>query len=658
VRLKNIDPSRDRFDAVADRGMGSQPCQTIEAPHQLELRQQSAMSEKSARRKRTSSLPAADPRMGGSPFGARQTYSAPVIKHRIALVTTLLLAPLATLDAASVSSAVRQPNVLLVICDDLNDYVETLGGHPQVRTPYMTRLMESGVSFRQAHCTIPICAPSRASFITGLYPHTSRYYGFENWDENEVLRNSRTLMDHFRKNGYEALGTGKVMHNRDAKEWSDFGNPADYSPFANDGEKNIAHPDTPAPYRDDFGPVDGSFGPLMNLTGRVSSATGKPLRWMYGDWRNIREMKYESENDRDPTPDERNAQWAVEKLKTLAASPDRKPFFMGVGFIRPHTPLIVPPKYFERFPLDTIQLPVIEDSDAADTFLNALTSKEDDRDGARGTKMFKSLVASHGGSRDLALKKFIQAYLASIASVDDLIGDILDVVDHSRLKDNTIIILTSDNGWAMGQKDWLYKNSLWQESTHIPLVVRAPGVSKTGGSCNRPVSLIDLYPTLLDLCGLPTNTIKNAKGRPLDGHSLKPLLLDPVSGKWDGPDAVLTALYKWAKHYDPAEQSYTLRDRNWRYIRYQNGKEELYHVAEDRYEWTNLALNPEYSAQLAACRAELLARIPDWIQRRPRKDLHNDWLQKTTTATDRADELPLIGNRHAVKSQSMELTGK
>ncbi len=141
-------------------------------------------------------------------------------------------------------------------------------------------------------------------------------------------------------------------------------------------------------------------------------------------------------------------------------------------------------------------------------------------------------------------------------------------------------------------------------------MIRAPGVSQAGGSCNLPVSLIDLYPTLIDLCGLPANTLKNAKGRPLDGHSLKPLLIDPVSGKWDGPDAVLTALYKWAKHYDPAEQSYTLRDRNWRYIRYQNGKEELYHVAEDRYEWANLALNPEYAAQLAPCRARLLARIP------------------------------------------------
>ena len=394
----------------------------------------------------------------------------------IHLLLPLLLAPLAALHAAD--ALAKKPNVLLIVCDDLNDYVETFGGHPQVKTPNMTRLIQSGVSFRQAHCNSPICAPSRASFITGLYPHTSQYYGFENWDENEVLKNSRTMMDHFRHNGYHALGTGKVMHNRDAKEWSEYGNPADYSPFANDGEKNFAHPETPAPYRDDFGPVDGSFGPLMNLAGRTSPATGKPLRWMYGDWRNIREMKYKSDDDRDPTPDERNAKWAVDKLKALAANPNSKPFFMGVGFIRPHLPLIVPKKYFDRFPLDAIKLPVIVDGDVEDSFKHTITSPEDARGGDHGRKMFKSLVASHGGSRDLALKKFIQAYLACIASVDDLVGDLLDAVDHSRFKDNTIIILTSDNGWTMGEKDYLYKNSLWQESTRIPKSRPAPAPTK------------------------------------------------------------------------------------------------------------------------------------------------------------------------------------
>jgi len=510
----------------------------------------------------------------------------------------------------SFSLNAERPNVLLIICDDLNDYVEGFGGHPQAKTPNIKRLIESGVSFRQAHCNSPICSPSRASMMSGLYPHTSQFYGFEHWDKNEVLGNSRTMMAHFRANGYHALGTGKVMHNRDRNEWNEYGYASDYGPFAHDGsEKNVSHPDVPSPYRDDFGAVDGSFGPLFKLAGRMSPATGKPFTWRTGNWKSIRELRYESDEDRDPTGDELNTQWAVKKLKAFADDPNAKPFFMGVGFIRPHTPLIVPKKYFDQFPLDRIVLPDIRPGDADDTFKHTVLAKPDDRTSDRGVKMFRSLVASYKGDHELALKKFIQAYLASVASVDDLIGQVMDVVDNSRLKDNTIVVLTSDHGWGMGEKDYLYKNSLWQESTRVPLVIRAPGVTKAGAS-NLPVSLVDIYPTLIDLCGLPSNTVKNDKGRPLDGYSLKPLLADPESKKWDGPDAALTALFKWAKYYDPAYQSYSFRYSDWRYIRYQNGKEELYHTANDPHEWSNLALGPEYTEQLRTCRQQLLARIP------------------------------------------------
>ena len=507
--------------------------------------------------------------------------------------------------------AAQKPNVILIVCDDLNDYEGVFGGHPQAKTPNMDRLAHSGVVFRQAHCTIPICGPSRASFITGLYPHTSQDYGFDNWDSYEVLKNSRTIMDHFRHNGYYAVGTGKVMHNRGEKEWDEFGYAADYGPFAYNGEKTVAHPWVKSPFRDDFGAIDGSFGPLFKLNGERSPENGKPLSWRTGSWKKQREFRYESETDRDLTGDELSAAWALKHLKAFAAKPDGKPFFMGVGFLRPHTPLIVPQKYFDRFPLETIELPVIKEHDADDTFKKTITSDEDDRSGDRGTKIYDSLIASFGGDRDLALRSFIQAYLASVAASDDLIGDILDVVDHSSLKENTIIVLTGDHGWQMGQKDYLYKNSLWQESTRVPLVIRAPGVAKAGRSATVPVSLVDLYPTLIDLCGLPSNTMKNEKGRPLDGHSMKPLLINPGKGEWDGPDAALTALYKWDSYYDPAKQSYALRFKDWRYIRYQNGKEELYYTAEDPHEWTNLALSPEYAEQLKTFRAQLLSRIPE-----------------------------------------------
>jgi arylsulfatase A-like enzyme len=250
---------------------------------------------------------------------------------------------------------------------------------------------------------------------------------------------------------------------------------------------------------------------------------------------------------------------------------------------------------------------VIKPGDVEDTFLRTV-SGTDQGDLDRGAKIYQSLVASYG-SKEEALKRFIQAYLASVAADDEHLGKILDVIDNSPLKDNTIIILTSDHGWQMGQKDYVYKNSLWEESTRVPLIIRVPGVTR-GGATSHPVSLVDLYPTLVDLCGLTGDTRKNAQGRPLDGHSLKPFLLDPKTEKWDGPDAALTTLFRWAKTYNPSEQSYTLRSKDWRYIRYSNGKEELYDHVNDPHEWTNLAGNPEHATRLETFRQQLAQRLP------------------------------------------------
>jgi len=509
--------------------------------------------------------------------------------------------------------ATEKPNVILIVCDDLNDYIEGLGGHPQSKTPDIERLSQSGVCFTQAHCTIPICAPSRFSFLTGLYPHSSRNYGFQRWDQNEVLRNSRTIMALFRANGYHTLGTGKLMHHLKRKEWVEYGNPADYGPFVFDGTHRLAHPDVPAPFRD-IGWVDGSFGPLINLAGR-SFADGKSYTWRTGGWQKTRTLRVDSAEDRDPTADELNGQWAVDKLRELANQRSSKPFFMGVGFIRPHTPLIVPERFFKMFPLASIELPVIRPGDVDDTHARSVRSipggKEPDAERTEdmGLHLFTKLVASYG-SQDEALRRFIQAYLACVAAIDELVGQILDAVDSSPLKDNTIIVLTSDHGWGMGEKDYLYKNSLWQESTQVPLIVRAPGMARAA-RVDHAVSLIDLYPTLMDLCALTGPTQKNNKGRALDGHSLRPFLEDPGTTQWSGPDEALTALYKWAKSYDPAQQSYALRSKDWRYIRYANGKEELYHCTEDPYEWHNLADKPQHASTLKAFRKKLMIRVPN-----------------------------------------------
>lgn len=527
---------------------------------------------------------------------------------------TCLLISVSVFSKQELLHGAGKPNVILIICDDLNDYVEGFDGHPNARTPAIARLARSGVSFTQAHCTIPICGPSRASFFTGIYPHNSGCYGFERWDGYEVLRNSRTMMDHFRANGYHTLGTGKLMHHLVRKEWTEYGNPADYGPFPFDGTDKVAHPDVPAPFRE-IGPVDGSFGPLVNLSGRTTP-DGKPLTWQTGGWGKVRPLRVDSQDIRALTADELNGNWAVEQLNDFASKPSGKSFFMGVGFIRPHTPLIVPQRFFDMFPLDSIELPVIRPGDVDDTHarsIRGLPNGEEPtspRTQDMGLRLFSNLVASYP-SPDEALRRFIQAYLASVASVDEQIGRILDAVEQSPLKDNTIIVLTSDHGWGMGEKDYLYKNSLWQESTQVPLIVRAPGVARAGTASGQPVSLIDLYPTLIDLCSLTGDTQKNDKGRPLDGHSLKPLLQAPDSGEWSGPGEALTALYKWRMKYDPSQESYSLRSRNWRYIRYENGKEELYHTADDSFEWHNLADRPEHAEQLASFRQRLRARLPE-----------------------------------------------
>ncbi|MEC7376253.1 MAG: sulfatase-like hydrolase/transferase, partial [Pseudomonadota bacterium] len=389
----------------------------------------------------------------------RETSLRHLIRTFSALATAAFLL-LPWLPGPALCAEDKRPNVILIICDDLNDYVEGCGGHPQARTPNISRLSKSGVSFTQAHCNIPICGPSRASFFTGIYPHHSLCYGFDRWDKYPVLKNSRTIMDHFRANGYHTLGTGKLMHHLVRKEWEDYGNPSDYGPFAFDGTEKLAHPDAPAPFRE-IGPVDGSFGPLISLAGRTT-AEGKQLQWQTGGWKRARPLRVKTQDKRDRTADELNGDWAVQQLQGLASKTNGKPFFMGIGLIRPHTPLVVPQRFFDMFPLESITLPVIKPGDVDDTHARSVRgipkNKEPNsiRTSDMGLRLFSKLVASYRSQED-ALRRFIQAYLASVASADEQIGRILDVVEKSALKNNTIIILTSDHGWGMGEKDYLYK---------------------------------------------------------------------------------------------------------------------------------------------------------------------------------------------------------
>lgn len=498
--------------------------------------------------------------------------------------------------------ALVKPNVILIVCDDLNTDIEGFGGHPQSQTPNISRLMDSGVSFQQMHCTIPICAPSRSSFFTGIYPHTSNNFGMDNWNQNSVLANSKTIFAHFKENGYRTIGTGKLMHHHAHADWDEFREEADYGPYAHNGTQQVPHPLTPAPLRNDFGKIDGSFGPFVSLQGK-DFGDGKRYTWQRGNWENIYDMSFPQEGARDLTADEANAQWAVEKLKGYSDESNAKPFFMGIGFMRPHTPLIVPQRFYDQYPLESLELPKILQGDAEDTYLTKSRGGND-----RGLKLFNSLVASYDGDVELALKHFTQAYLACVASIDELVGIILDAVDQSPLKDNTIIVFTSDHGWGTGPKDYVYKNSLWEESTRVPFIIRAPGVAKKGADVEHPTSLVDLYPTLIELCGLSGDTRRNEQGAVIDGNSLVPLMINPVIDDWGGPEGALTAIHKW-KDMDPMMQNYSLRTKDWRYIRYYTGDEELYDHRSDLLEWDNLASNPEYTARLASFRKQLDQRI-------------------------------------------------
>ena len=498
----------------------------------------------------------------------------------------------------SVVDKKRKPNVVLIVCDDLNDYVTGMAGHPQARTPHIARLARAGVAFKRAYSNNPICAPSRSSFLPGIYPHTSRNLFWDKWFENPVLKNSKTLMDHFRDNGYHVTGSGKLMHHHLPTEWTEYKHKADYGPFVYDGKKKVAHPSVPQPFNS-IGSVDGSFAPLSDVPYGPDGDDNKG--WIYGTWGQIKKFKYIDEDHRDPTPDERNAAWAENKITELAQRKDGKPFFLGVGFIRPHTPLHVPKRFFDMFPKDSLKIPVIKTNDNEDChYKEVLDSNQ------KGLKYFRLLKASYP-DLESALKAFTQAYLASVAAVDECVGRVVEAIDKSPFKDNTIIVVTSDHGWNMGEKEYLFKNALWEESTRVPLIIRAPNVAIPGGIAEHPVSLIDIYPTLVDLCGLEGDTRKNDQGAKLDGYSLRPFLVDPKAETWNGPDAALTMVYAGKNTgNDPARQHWSVRTRRWRYILYNNGKEELYDHDADPYEWTNLCNEVRYGKVKADLKAKLL----------------------------------------------------
>lgn len=414
----------------------------------------------------------------------------------------------------------RRPNVLFIAVDDLNDWVGPLAGHPQTVTPHMDALAKSGVIFRKAYCQAPMCNPSRASLMTGLRPSTTGVYG-----NNDVWRDGTgeavTLPQHFMANGYAVLGGGKIFHGsqNEAASWQAYYN-----------FEGFVHPAK--------APVNG-----------IPNAG-------HFDWSPI-DVKDED------TADTRLALWAGEYLKKR----HDKPFFLACGFYRPHLPWYVPRSYFEKFQEKTVELPVVLENDLADVPKSAIRSLKD-HDHVTSTGQWKKAVAS---------------YLACINYADANVGRVLQALESGPNARDTIVVLWSDHGWQLGEKQQWRKFTLWERSCRVVMAIRAPGVSRAGSQCDRTVELLDLYPTLADLCGLPAK-------RELEGRSLRALLMNPAAA-WDKP--AITS--------DGADKV-SVRTERWRYSKFPDG-EELYDHQADPREWHNLAGRPEHAAtvkQLAA----------------------------------------------------------
>lgn len=526
------------------------------------------------------------------------------MKQRLWLQFVLLLPVLLLSGCSSQQVADQQqsgkPNLVFIICDDFNDYSGAFGGHPQVKTPNIDRLARSAVSFVNAQSNTPICSPSRNSLFTGIYTHRSKDFGWTPHDEQPVLKHAKTLMEYYRENGYFVAGSGKLLHVNRKSLWDEWGvDINNYGPFAFDGKDLVGHPSVPEPFRS-IGHVDGSFAPLSDVPAFPAGPTGEEKPgWRYSK-EDPRYLNYVDEQDRDLTPDEMHAQWAAQKIQELESQDEQKPFFLGIGFVRPHTPLYAPKRFFDMFPIEEIELSPLKEGDVDDVcYLNNLP------DTRKGPRYYRVLGESYPDI-ETGLKHFLQAYLACIAFVDEQIGIVLDALEKSKFKDNTIVVLTSDHGWNMGEKEYLFKNSPWEESTRIPLIIRTPVGSVPGSRVEHPVSLIDVYPTLADLSNLEGSTVKSESGPTLDGFSLRPFLTDPEFEQWEGPEGALTVLGVGLDKEDVFKQNYAYRTRDWRYILYANGDEELYDHQNDPYEWTNLAADEAYADKKQQLRDQMM----------------------------------------------------
>jgi choline-sulfatase len=464
------------------------------------------------------------------------------------------------LGAAASLQGKDRPNVLFLSVDDMNDWVGSLGGYPGVKTPNIDALGKRGVLFSNAHCASPLCNPSRTSLLTGMRPDTTGIY-----NNDQFLRpehpDIETLPVYFKKNGYHVAGAGKVFHHtagmNPPDQWDEFKLQVFDDPWYRRDEWYPWNKKIPAP-------KGHPFNGLNHFQGEF-------------DWGIL-----------DRPENEYGDMAAVGFGQEFLKRKHEKPFFLAVGLWHPHIPMFAPKRFFDMYPENEVRLPI---------------SPEDDLDDvpAMGQKFAAFRRDEH--KRILAegkWKEAVRAYLASVSFADHMIGQMVAALDASPYARNTVLVFWSDNGWHLGEKQHWHKSTLWERSTHVPLIIAAPGMRAAGAPRTQAVSLLDLYPTLVELCGLPRNPR-------LEGESLAPLLKNP---KAKHNPAVST--------YEPG--NHCVRTERWRYIRYRDGGEELYDRQADPNEWKNLASRPEHAA--------LKQQLARWIPKtsapsRPGRDAYD-----------------------------------
>lgn len=431
--------------------------------------------------------------------------------------------------------AAQKPNILFIAIDDQNDWIGCLKGHPQIKTPHIDRVAAKGTLFNNAHCQSPLCNPSRTSLMTGLRPSTTGVYGLAPWFRTvDKLKDHVTLPQYLEQHGYKTYSTGKIYH-------------GGYGRKKKDQEFNVLGP-----------PASVGVKPPKKL---VKTPNPHPLV----DWGTF------PHKDEDKG-DWKVASWAVDQLNKKP----KEPFFLSAGFFLPHVPCYATQKWFDLYPEETLQLPPFLESDRDDTprFSWYLHWKLPE-------PRFKFLQESN------QWKNLVRSYLASTSFVDSQVGRVVDALEKNNLAENTIIVIWSDHGWHLGEKLITGKNTLWDRSTRVPLIFAGPGITE-GAVCSKPVELLDMYPTLLELCKLPPKA-------GLEGHSLVPQLKDANTPR------------KWPAITSHNRNNTAIRTENYRYIRYADGSEEFYDMKQDPNEWKNLSNDPKFAALIKEHRAWLPA---------------------------------------------------